>query len=367
MKYPNVPFIACVLLGLSSCAYIIPPEQNAPRHNTVLGEPRKPELNGRPVAPSGTPTSAIAAPVVPVARNDMPALPPVDPSVAAQAAKEITSQQPTAVATTQSAAAVSYGAANGRRVPLENAAFQMAGGSYPNLNSVPPRPVMEGPGSVKERLSETQSDLVKSRADAENAKQALDRDAAAEPSMLAPLPGNDAPVPAIVPQPATAAPVTPTSQVVVPNRESVRRAPMDNMKPLAAVTPAPVMAAANPQPVVADAPSATMPNTPNFAPPAPMRGTMHMTTPVAALPTLRPITLTEPSASSPVIVAQELSAPVAMASAKGPIVRQGDFDPLAVADNAPIAKASPVIVTYGAAPARSGTGYMASSRYAERR
>ena len=149
MKFPRIFTAFLLVVSVSGCAYIIPPEQNVPRHNTVVGEPRKPQLNVKTIGPR----SAIAAPVMPVARNEAPNLPPVDEATQREANKQMAMQADTAPV-----AAVTP-AANGRRVPAENAQFQLSENTYPTLSEVPPRPVTEGPGSVKDRLSNTQSEL----------------------------------------------------------------------------------------------------------------------------------------------------------------------------------------------------------------
>ena len=391
MKFSRILASFLVVASVSGCAYVIPPEQNAPRHNTVVGEPRKPQLNGKTLGPR----SAIAAPVMPVARNEVPNLPPVDEATQNQANKEMAAQAAVAPIPPVTAATP---VANGRRVPLENAQFQVSENTYPTLSEVPPRPVTEGPGSVKERLNNTQAELEQSRDASNISKEALARDAAAEPSLL-PLPATNTPaatsVPVVTPSTASA-----PASVSVPPRETIRQAPVNN-RPAAALMPAPVQTVAKIAPTVAPAAvnvapvqavavaaprivmpvttAVALPNTPTFAPPAPMRGTASayvpqaMPAPVAAVvPHAAPqqsIALARPVASAPVIASQDLVAPAASANAAAirPTVRRGDFDPLAVADNAPIATTAPAVATYSAVQARTSSSYMATSRYADRR
>lgn len=178
------PVIAAI--SLSGCAYFIPPEANGPRNNTVpAGAPHRPQLN-----PGGGAQNAV---------------PPRDKTPVAAVAPVAVAAAPLLPVTT------SPNGDAARRVPVENAAFQLAG-NYPPLDAVPPRPVLTGPDSAQSRLRDTQDDLERERAVAQESKDALTRDAAAEPSIPLPVEGV----------------ATPTPPVTVPPREEIRRIPREN-------------------------------------------------------------------------------------------------------------------------------------------
>lgn len=368
------------LLVLSGCAYVIPPEENAPRNNTVLGEKRKPQLNMNRVGPQSAvsaPMSSMAAPSVDVQAMN---LPPVDATTQAQAQQEIAFANTAPVADT------------GRMVPAENQQFQLAAAEFPPINDVPPRPVMSGPGSAQERLDATKAGLEVDRTRAVNSKKALDVDAAAEPSMLSDLPKTGGTVPASdpvqvrTPEPALNAM---PSAVTIPPASEIRRSPSQQPAqqpaPQSALPMAPIAAAA---PMAEPAPRIMMPAenyayTPppaiNFPPPTPLNPqstpapvakrepmpTAPAPMPVAAAPAAMPaIALREPMPPEPVFVPQ---APIPAAVAQTTLP-PGDFDPLAVADNAPVSAPLPVVRSYGASSSSYVSNvYIAPSRYATRR
>jgi hypothetical protein len=263
MRFSRVILSLCVIATVNGCALFIPPEQNAPRNNTVLGGPRRPQLNINHAPQSALPQAADAATLA-SAGAPAPALPPVDPAVKAKAeealAANTTPPAPTAAATPVAVAAASNPLGE-RRVPVENAQFQVAG-NYPALDSVPPRPQLTGPDSAASRLSATQEELERSRADATKQAETLGRDAAAEPSLLNELPKTNNPAPALAPQP-------------VPSSNEIRRAPTGNGASAEPVmNAAPVAASSEPAPrimlpVVANNAPPALPSGPTFAPPPP--------------------------------------------------------------------------------------------------
>ena len=343
---PLTHYITAMLLGstLSACAYIIPPSQNEPRNNIVQGEIRKPTNNpassGRrsDLVPRDMPTSA---PVIPVQQA---ALPPMTNEVQLQN--------------------------SGRRVPAENAQFQMSSSSYPPINSVPEAPVMRGANSAQSRLSATQAELEMNRSSAITASKTLANDAAAEPSMLSELPKVEGVVPANDPIQVTPAivqtpPITEPQPQVIPTK--IRRLPANEV-PRSSITPAvpvapmtsiaPRIEMSNAVPV-----ASRLPDMPVFAPPIPLSGRMPEPAPrtAAAVKPAPSITATAPPSQSfavdmsPTITAQPLPSP--QFAAQAPNVRAGDFDPLAVADNASIAS-TPV-----AAPRATASSTYVSNRY----
>ena len=297
MKFSSVFVSFCSLAVLAGCAYVIPPENNAPRNNTVMGGTHRPVLNNgfASAAPSGDASQQASATGAPVIGD--------------------------------------------RRMPAENTPYQVStNASYPSLTNVPPRPQMTGPDSAKARLNAVRSDLERDRNAAQVSRDALARDVAAEPSMLSPMPAMNAPavsplppiVPLLGPQSrpgAYAAPTGPSSYRTAMDRESI-----------------------------------------NFAPPAPLSAVA-----TRASVSSRIVPAENPVDSASDIAMRDLPSPsMATISSAGnavrPNVRKGDFDPLAVADNAPIGLA-PMTITTNASGQRSYTsdGYFAASRYSGRR
>ena len=377
MKFSRILAPLCAL-AMTACAYVIPPDENAPRNNTVTGAPHRPQLNSNTGPQSNAAPMRQQAPVM--ARND--AFPPVDAATQAQAEKEIA----------QNTAISPLPVSTERRVPIENSQFQMAANDYPSLNSVPPRPVTTGPESTKARLSDVESDLVQERNQAITSKDNLAKDAASEPSMLSDLPKSSSIVP-------------PNDPVNVAPVDAVRRAPADNapvvkiaphveaepalIKPVTAkaepvvVKAAPVKSVAISTPIVSTpvavapitaASTATLPATPNFAPPAPMNaGSLQQTartTPITLMPPVETASSVNVQDLPPTRALPPVAAPVNVATtatATGPTIRPGDFDPLAAADNAPIASASSSSNAGGAKTVYVSNTYLAPSRYADRR
>lgn len=287
----------CAIITLSGCAYIIPPDPNTPRHNTVLGGPRRPQLNlisgplsSLPAQPNA-PTVA-AAPVEPVAVTAQnyapaaaPALPPVDPAVRAQAESELQ-------------------ASSVRALPPENQQFQVAG-NYPPLDSVPPRPALTGSDSAQSRLSTTQSDLERERVEAQQRKETLARDAAAEPSLLTPsVPAAASTGQGIAPSaaPTNLPPATlPTDPRRAPASGGASLAPLTPETPVASSSPAPRITLTEPQPY----PGTALPAVPAFAPPAPL------TVASLAAPERQPVRVAPAQQPAPAVVPAPIPVPTA--------------------------------------------------------
>ena len=416
MKFFRLFVSFCALTVVGGCAYIIPPEQNSPRNNIVVGAPHRPELNNSSMSGNGEPHSALVphsgvphevaynAPSVtlpaPVPEQAMtaPMLPPVDAATQAQAEQEMARQASPVMAGAPMVTPVTQG----RHVPIENAPFEIsANDDYPPLTNVPERPIMAGPDSTREYLTAVHGDLVHERDNSANAAAALARDAAAEPSMLAPMPQTNAAqmnaprmsavvptVDQIVSQPIMPAP---DASVTIPHREDVRTVPAEqpgasaapvplrplpqqtadirfNAAPAPNFAPPPTMNAVTPVPstnaIVTPAPSM------NAVMPAPLMNVVATPAPVVYSPA--PIVLTRPVDNEPVFVTQNLPpvmapAPTMTASTARPTVRHGDFDPLAAADNAPIASAASTTMSANAPTTYASDGYLAASRYAGRR
>ncbi len=216
----------------------------------------------------------------------------------------------------------------------------MSSAGFPPIDSVPPRPVLSGDNSAQSRLTTSKTNLENERASALEKKDALTRDVAAEPSMLSDLPKTDGVVPPNDPVGVTpAAPVAPsvnpapaplTPAVVVPRSGALAPSSSLTMPPPSLPTAAAVQAAPAAPPLVVA----------NVNPP----------------PAMRPIILKRPAPALP-----PLKAP---ASADGS-ANAGDFDPLAVADTAPVATSMGVITLQR--PSMTDARYIAQSRYADRR
>lgn len=349
MRFTPVFVPLCVALtALGGCAFIIPPEENAPRHNTVLGAPRRPQLNLNLAPQSALPARADVV----AANNAAPAIPSVDPAVAAQAQREIAAVDAASQAVVASALPAPGADGLGeRRVPVENAQFQVAG-NYPALDSVPPRPQLTGPDSAAARLSATNADLERDRASANANADALARDAAAEPSLLNQVPPASALPPALVPSPS-----------------EIRRPPNDNG---ASAAPA-----AAPSPVTV---RTALPASAAFAPPPPNGNLARVE--VAPPPAVRAVNAPAPvvaGARAPIILRPPVETVAAVpppvtlsipapAQRTGPNVKPGDFDPLATADNAPVASRTPLPdINAVVSPSYANNRYLAPSRYYERR
>ncbi len=324
-----MPLFSLVLVttALTACAYVIPPDPNMPRNNTVEGDIRKPQYN-----PVG---GAYAMPKGDEARTD--SLTPVGQTAAAGV--RASASAPVAPTVTASVAPPPA-PPQYRMVPVENDAMQLAG----NFDNIPPKPIMQGEGSAKERLTQTQQELEADHAAAMARKEALEREVSAEPSMLSDLPKVEPsstkplePLPATPPAaaPKVTPPTAPTSLAPLPPEKAT---------PVAAVTPPPATAPMEmasavpmsaPQPVAATSPAQiyvpvkgpapTLPAGAQFAPPPPKPGTMPEPKPVSAAS--RAVSAPEPLMTKPPVPVA--SAPAAPSMVNGIKVEQGDFNPLA--------------------------------------
>lgn len=380
-SYKNITrVLAAVVLSavMSGCAYVIPPDQNAPRNNSVEGPMRKPLNN--PANPRAVkPQAAVTA------------VPGANPYSPVQSVAHGQGEQQMASLATPTAP-VAVLSSNERRVPVENA--QVAAAGYPPIDSVPPRPATEGPDSVKQRMSDTQQSLEQGRATAEQSKQQLSRDVNAEPSMLSDMPKTQAPSavsPAAVQQPANPQPI---QQPLVRPGASVQPAysqPVAQVQPQ--LVPQQIVVSTNQMPMLPPAPS--------FAPPPPTAGQSAVLQPAkqqsqqatvrqvpvaivaAASPSKmpEPIGTMEPTSVVP-LPAVDVDLPPATASTEvesvvsgdtmtvarthpaiGVTVRKGDFDPLAAADNAPVASSSAAPVGFERSHAAASNSSYVASRY----
>lgn len=338
---------AMASLWLASCAFLIPEDESTPRYNTVVGEPRRPQLNSHVGAPA-----AMAAPV-PVVQQSASPLPPVDPAVQREAQQRMQLAQ----ATPQESEGFFDGLAfwrsgaepdaSMRTVPEENRA-------YPELHAVPPRPALAGPDAAATRLNATRSELENSRGAVNAAGQQLHRDAASEPSLLNEPRPTVPVVPA--PEPISSAPVPPpgmaaASPVAVPFPDAV--APATPLAGTIAMLPPPPPVFA-----VQPAPAAPAPIAMAAAPAAPAVTYFPPQAPAASAPAgMEPIVLRPPVAAAPPAF---VPTPAPMAAAPQPMAPaiSGGFDPMA--DAAPRASYASV----GRAPS---TGYLPASRYTGRR
>lgn len=395
--------------SIAGCAYFIPENPSAPRHNKVEGDFHRPMNNSAPAAPM-SPQSALTpeqtpAEEKPVALMSAPQFPPVDEKTQARAeqvmaAAPVAAPAPIVLASNDSI----------RRMPSEN--MSLAASDMTNaLRQVPERPAMTGPDSTKEKLQAVESTLEKDRVAADNAREKLSKDAAAEPSLLSEMPKEVAPAPAKVEKPATKKP-EPVSKV-----EETKPAPVVAAAPVV-VEPKPVVVAAAPEPLgqieQPKTESAALPPLPAFMPPAPLaaRTAAPATTPAAPAPVAMaaaPVAAPAPVAVAPAPAIKETApvakqqvaslpatsllnseitykpAPVmtapapevapaplpvaAAAPAVNPSVAPGDFDPLATAQSSVV---SPVVATdrnAKSAPSvyASNNRYLAPSRYSYKR
>lgn len=358
MRFSPSFLVVPILALLSGCAYVIPPEQNAPRNNEVRGDVRRPQLNSvRPQ--SALPPELMTAPPMQSAAASVPVMPAVDPQVQAAANAQLAAAP--VVKTTPTAP---------RRVPVENQAFQVASMGYDPITNVPPRPAMSGPESVHDQMKATQSDLEKSRDNASTARDTLARDAAAEPSMLSDLPAVK---PAAGAKQAPLKPLSPMPEMPAAPSVTVKPAAPANAPVSPSSQVAPAQGAAQ---LVRVDPPAALPASPEFAPPEPLgaippvRATnvamapkpMGDFDPLAAanrpLPAPRNVIGQAAKSDEPTITTASLAAP-----APAPI--RGDFDPLAAANNAPVAVPATGRATTASRPAQGG--FLAPSRYYTRR
>ena len=375
MTFSRIALSLCTAVTLSGCAYMIPPEESVPRNNVVIGAPHRPQLN-ESMANQGATSHNQSMHAL--AQNPAPALPPVDDATKAAASQQM-AQMPDAPLVPP--------VTGDRHVPVENTQYQMSqNDTYPSMMNVPPRPVLSGPDSAKERLTAVHSDLVQDRAAADASRNTLAHDAAAEPSMLSQLPGNDAVVPPndpVIAKPLVIAPLPAPAPAVIPpapaaSKPGAMLTPAENIAPQAMVNPLP--------PETTGSIPAGMDGTvPSFTPPAPMKAAPAPVPAAPAAPAMTastapisyapakpaPLMLKRPVESIatqdlPAATAPTASAPLVMASNR-PNVTQGDFDPLAAAENAPATMSGGSTTTVNAPATYANDGYMPASRYAARR
>lgn len=242
-----------VTMQLSACSYLIPPNPSAPRYNEVVGERHVPLLNAQSAAGMASDNSNLSA--------NAAGFPPVDQTVRVQAEQEMAaaSQPVTPVTSAPLPAPMS----DARMVPVENQtvqaapSFNVAGNHYPNLADVPPRPVITGDDSEAARLANVRAALEADRANANNAREQLAHDVAAEPSMLPPESTGTVPPPA----PVSVAPVAPPAA-------TMPAAPMPSFTPAPQSSNAPATIAPVPTPVFAPPPP---PSNMSALPPAVIR------------------------------------------------------------------------------------------------
>ena len=412
---------SCLLLltGVSACTYLIPDDVSVPRNNIVQGDRHKPlrqnvaPQNGANVQQNPTMQMVAAAPVMPVMVNPLSTPVPSSiqypqftdttasdtPSRIATLDRistpippaDLTALQPVAAAgglradTTALGQAPAITGAAARRTPSENASILAdrrmaapnpvvaASGSAPfqvaandavsqGLIAVPPRPPLNGPDSAYSQMGVARKDMEKSRTDTFIARQQMDRDVAAEPSVfskpaissnspeiLSPLPANVAPLavpnktslptPVMVPSspvPPSVAPVpVPTTTRIAPAPTSSLVAPMPvaSAMPLAPLAPvaSPVMAKA-PLPAASGLPPIALKNPVPLdvasakpaLPALPSRSGRGFN-PMAALPQEQPvaqlpaIALTPPASVEPVIDQASTNTSILATSAFNPL------------------------------------------------
>lgn len=279
---------ALIVLGglVSSCAFLIPPDPNMPRNNTVIGDPHRPQLNQNGGAPAMKPQASLPAPTM--------------------AAMPMPQASPAPVAQQQAMLAPAPVPPQYRSVPVENEQPLQLAGNYPPIDAVPPRPAMDGPDSSRQHLKDARSELESARDAAASSKAQLEHDAAGEPSMTGVAPAS--------PVPNTSPPVsaTPTGSA---KPEQPTSSPSSNAAPSQTQTP---VAQASPV-VVANA--QRLPANSQFAPPTPKSGMVPATKSKAPESLMgRPL----PTASA---------SPTKTAFADIAL-KQGDFNPLAEDDAA---------------------------------
>lgn len=179
---------------LSACAYLIPEDPNAPRHNLVAGERKRPQLNQPNAAvPINRPEAMAAMPETMVPMETPRAPEPVPVAQAPLSPMAGDSPLPSPM--------------TGRSVPVENL-------DTPALNSVPPRPVTSGAQGAEVRMEETRVDLEAERTQAMQARRQLANDVVAEQSALYPPVESSSVLPPLPDMGAPAAPVLPPAETV---------------------------------------------------------------------------------------------------------------------------------------------------------
>lgn len=188
------------------CAFLIPDNPSTPRYNSVIGERRVPKENMGMLKNGGAPAMSPGMPMTaPEPMVQATPLPPVAAAPSTGAPEPIMALPPVDAQTQRIADArlADEARQQGRSVPAEN--MQLASSDYPILSDVPPAPPVSGDASAAERLGNVRRELEQQRVVSEQAKTQLERDAAAEPSMLSDLPS-----------PASSAAPTPTPTMNVP-------------------------------------------------------------------------------------------------------------------------------------------------------
>lgn len=242
-SFLSIATLLVCLVFISGCRYLIPEDPSAPRYNSVLGGKRAPEKNDetmhRPIMGTNPLAAVEPVPTAPVyAANAMPPTTmmeaPSYPPVSAQT--EAIAEQRLQPPANYEAAYVPPPTATGERSFWDRMAFwredpqptaqdyarmqaaqrqapeenvqpvRMASVGYPQLSTVP-----QAPMSDAARLSAVRNQLEQDRNAAAMASQQLGAAAAAEPSLLSPMPVASAPLPppapmTPMPMPSAAAP-----------------------------------------------------------------------------------------------------------------------------------------------------------------
>lgn len=416
--------VCLALFYIASCDLFVPPDNNSPRYNQVIGTKKRPSLNpgganyqpmqGQSARQSSideaygaseamqagatltTPAAPLAqpAPVAPAAATAAPAPAPRPEARAAPAAAQ---EEPSfwsrlAFWSDDEPERVAEIAKSERRMPAENQAMhatvadvpatpvasaelaplpgtpnaerpmQMAANeSYPKLYTTPERPSPAATDNTRQRLGATRSDLEADRAVADQDRARLARDAVAEPSLLSTMPELQRPQPpAALPPPPAAIPPAPVS-----------RGPM--APPVAPIASAPAnsaferltnrpLTAAAPAPV---SPAAPAPHT-NVAPP-------DSSTPLPALASVTD------SAPRPAPTSVDIAPAPAIASVAPPVSTERTLEPIrltpppgVIADNTMAAtpQTPPASGAIALTPPQSFAetqSFLPGSRYSQRR
>ena len=207
------------MVMLASCAYFIPESTNAPRYNTVEGERRPPALNPSSAAPRTDLRVSQDPAYQPQSQMSLTPVTPAAPMAVEQPFVQTMPAPQTAAPSPASVPQTSYDwwdPAGWFASDAPPPASAPAASRYPQLQDTPPSPVTTGQAAARENLMNGQSDLEASRTAAGMRASQLSTDAAAEPSLLAPLPPAASPVPPAPPVP----PVPPAPSVVRPSSTS---------------------------------------------------------------------------------------------------------------------------------------------------
>jgi hypothetical protein len=186
-------YLGCFALAvtLCSCNLLIPENPSAPRYNSVLGGPRAPALNPAGSGASGAGNAAPASPA-----TGLTALTPASAAAPVAAMAKAPGDEIVAADVPPPAPLADQQA---RRVPVENQLGAQLAANYPDLGAIPPTPPLGDQGDAA-RLARIRAQLEADSRDAAAARNQLNRDAAAEPSLL------NAPVPVVPPVPSPSMP-----------------------------------------------------------------------------------------------------------------------------------------------------------------